>query len=781
MKFFNKCIKFILLIWTIFIISGATCLGQYSGGTGTEADPYQIATAEDLIRLGNTTEDYNSCFIMTADIDLACYEFTQAVIAPDDSTESGLQGSKFTGSFNGNNHTISNLTIDGSGNDCVGLFGMLYEAQVSHLNLKNVDIHGSKETGGLVGILYYSQIESISVSGHIEGDTYVGGLAGSSFALTYISEGPGTIATINTCRADVNVSGINYVGGLVGDNRSYIVSSFTNGVVNAQESFAGGIVGRNLYSTIRNCYAKASVNGSQHVGGLAGVNGGHFEKCYTTGDISGDNSVGGMVGALSSFPYGDNPTLTACFWDIQTGGVAQGVGNIAGSISYGKTTAEMQTLSTFTDAGWDFVGETDNGIKNIWLLPDGDYPQLRNITYSGGVGSSADPYQISTARDMIDLGYSVKDYDKCFIMTSDIDMGDYDFDKALIAPGFYEDYEFEGEKFTGSFDGDGHIIHNLTINAPQDNCVALFGSIGNGAEVKKLGLINANITGGNIVAGMVGYIYESTCNIDTVNRVNNCFVTGKITGTYVVGGLLGSINYCAIIEHNYSTARIIAENYAGGLIATNSSSQSAAGFWDSQTSQCDDSDGGIDKTTEQMHQKATFTDADWDFENIWAINDGFSYPYFIASQPKFKLDIEVKGSGSVLFEPAPVNGCYVPGTVITLTADDTGTFGMKGWQGVHLADGLVATVIMDSDKTILADFWITIEIDSLESLAKIGNDPNYPLDEHYILTANIDAWQTANWNDEESDEEILEGFEPMLTGTLKISGLSMMDLAIHIS
>ncbi|MBI9017473.1 MAG: hypothetical protein JEZ07_09465 [Phycisphaerae bacterium] len=86
---------------------------------------------------------------------------------------------------------------------------------------------------------------------------------------------------------------------------------------------------------------------------------------------------------------------------------------------------------------------------------------------------------------------------------------------------------------------------------------------------------------------------------------------------------------------------------------------------------------------------------------------------------------------------------------------------MKGWQGVHLADGLVATVIMDSDKTILADFWITIEIDSLESLAKIGNDPNYPLDEHYILTANIDAWQTANWNDEESDEEILEGFEPI--------------------
>ena len=64
-------------------------------------------------------------------------------------------------------------------------------------------------------------------------------------------------------------------------------------------------------------------------------------------------------------------TVVASFWDTQTSGQATSAGGT------GKTTAEMQTAKTFLDAGWDFVGETKNGMADIWWIDEGkDYPRL---------------------------------------------------------------------------------------------------------------------------------------------------------------------------------------------------------------------------------------------------------------------------------------------------------------------------------------------------------------------------------------------------------------------
>ena len=72
----------VLLVIACFNLLNST-LWAYSGGTGEPNDPYQIATAEDLIALGQEPNDYNDCFILTADIDLSGYSFGNAVIAPD--------------------------------------------------------------------------------------------------------------------------------------------------------------------------------------------------------------------------------------------------------------------------------------------------------------------------------------------------------------------------------------------------------------------------------------------------------------------------------------------------------------------------------------------------------------------------------------------------------------------------------------------------------------------------------------------------------------------------
>jgi hypothetical protein len=101
-----------------------TCLfvlpadAKYGGGSGTAQDPYQIATAADLILLGESPEDYDKHFILTADIDLdpnlpGRKVFDKAVIAP--AKTKYFEGTSFTGVFDGNGHTISHLTIAGEG------------------------------------------------------------------------------------------------------------------------------------------------------------------------------------------------------------------------------------------------------------------------------------------------------------------------------------------------------------------------------------------------------------------------------------------------------------------------------------------------------------------------------------------------------------------------------------------------------------------------------------------------------------------------------------------
>jgi hypothetical protein len=94
---------------------------QYSGGSGTADDPYQIATSADLIALGETPDDYDKHFILTADIDLdpnlpGRKVFDRAVIAPNSNSDGiWYQGTAFTGIFDGNGRSISHMTIVGEG------------------------------------------------------------------------------------------------------------------------------------------------------------------------------------------------------------------------------------------------------------------------------------------------------------------------------------------------------------------------------------------------------------------------------------------------------------------------------------------------------------------------------------------------------------------------------------------------------------------------------------------------------------------------------------------
>ena len=336
---------------------------KYSGGTGGPNDPYQIATAEDLMLLGESPDDCDKHFILTANINMdpnlpGRKVFDRAVIAPDmNDVEEGIQGTFFTGTFDGNDHTISHLTI--KGDSFLGLFGSLFGkgitgAIISNLRLEAVDVNGAGDyVGGLVGYFSGSIITTYS-TGTVIGEECVGGLVGYNSAI--IDNGRMYYSTIESCYSSADVSGVDCVGGLVGTN---------------------------LYGAITNCYATGSVVaspmnwwlpggvGSGLVGGgLVGENWHTISYCYATGNVvaSGNNFVPGVGGGLVGENNGE---VLYSFWDTQTSGQTVSGGGMP------KTTAEMQTASTFLEAGWDFVDETANGTEDIWWILEGqNYPHF---------------------------------------------------------------------------------------------------------------------------------------------------------------------------------------------------------------------------------------------------------------------------------------------------------------------------------------------------------------------------------------------------------------------
>ena len=161
--------------------------------------------------------------------------------------------------------------------------------------------------------------------------------------------------------------------------------------------------------------------------------------------------------------------------------------------------------------------------------------------YSGGTGERNNPYQINTAKDLIRLGHSPKDSGKHFILTADIDLdhnlpGGRVINRAVIPD------------FSGTFDGNGFIISNLTIVGDSD--LGLFGLIREGAEVNRLTIADASVIGsGDRIGILCG---RNGRNSMRAGRIVDCACTGEVSGNRYVGGLVG-MNYRGRILDCFST------------------------------------------------------------------------------------------------------------------------------------------------------------------------------------------------------------------------------------
>ena len=341
------------------LVSVALCLfalpahAGYDGGAGTVNDPYLIRTPEQMNSIGATPADWNKHFKLVADIDLGGYSGTAYNIIGTAVTES------FSGVFDGNDHTVSNLTLNSTRPWYTGLFGCV-SGQIKKLGLikPNVFSQGSS-VGSLAGYLDSGTItRCYARDADVSGDDYIGGLVGWS------------TGRIFNCYSTGKASGDWYVGGLVGFIADSTVNmSFSKASVSGNTS-VGGLAGMTGHETsiVSDCYATGAVKGGIYAGGLVGqVEQGRAYKCYSTGRVSGNQYAGGFTGYIRI--RGD---VIYCFWDTQASGQSTSPGGT------GKTTAEMRTISTFTDAGWDFwntwtICEGTNYPVLLWQIPSGDF------------------------------------------------------------------------------------------------------------------------------------------------------------------------------------------------------------------------------------------------------------------------------------------------------------------------------------------------------------------------------------------------------------------------
>jgi hypothetical protein len=235
------------------------------------AAPTPITTSQELLFLMNRTspfDDWSKDYILTCNPNMA-----GTICSPIGNDDEG----PFTGTFDGNGHTISNVTIDGDGgdDDYIGFFGFIgQEGVVYDLTLESVDMTGEYSVGGFVGI-NLGTIMNCSVSGEVHAYELAGGFAG-----------------VNANSIDQCSSSCNLLGGGEGD--SYIFGGFVGvNTFEFDEIFESETLSITM-PVISNCSASGNVECSSGAGGFVSLNLGYIYNCTATGNVDGENLISGF-------------------------------------------------------------------------------------------------------------------------------------------------------------------------------------------------------------------------------------------------------------------------------------------------------------------------------------------------------------------------------------------------------------------------------------------------------------------------------------------------------
>ena len=322
-------------------------------GDGSESNPYQIASLENLYWISDNWVYWDKHYIQTSNInasECARWAYTNEYSGW---KPIGTNAFPFTGTYDGQYYKIDSLSIFNGGYSNLinqGLFGVVRNAEISNLGLTNsyIFIPYGEKIGSLSGYCDSSTIKKCYCVGAVNGTEYVGGLVG------YLSN-----STVNEC---------------------YVKNGTYRGIVS--EYTAGGISGYSVNSDINNCYNNMYVSGGTPGSSPITTWSGYFEEVDTNVNI---NKCYSKQPSMAFSYYGLPESDNFCGWPVPyydwkplrfTESLRQA--------------EQMKAAQIYLDVGWDFVNETESGTEDIWDIDtsgviNGGYPYL---SWEDGVSSN---------------------------------------------------------------------------------------------------------------------------------------------------------------------------------------------------------------------------------------------------------------------------------------------------------------------------------------------------------------------------------------------------------
>ncbi|MBQ4899832.1 InlB B-repeat-containing protein [Paenibacillus sp. Marseille-P2973] len=376
----------------------------------------------------------------------------------------------------------------------------------------------------------------------------------------------------------------------------------------------------------------------------------------------------------------------------------------------------------------------------------------------GGTGTADDPYIITTASELASMLNNLNAYYK---LGKDIDLSGF---------SNFEPIGFDGNPFTGGFDGAGYTITGLKVNLPGEQYVGFFGYVGYGSKIKNVKLQNVQVKGSSMVGGLAGqsdgdisnsYVVGTVTGVQDVGgligkmdggTVNTSYASGSVTGTGNVGGLAGSTNYGNIqnsyadntvsgtsnvgglvglnggpIKNSLAVGRVTGASDVGGLVGKSTYSGVQNSIYDKETTgQSDDNNKGMPFTTAQMKDPSFVKIFYWDFDTIWsiAVNE---YPKLRVFQTSYTLTYDGNGNTTGT-SPASVSNpervaVPVPGNPGNLTRDG---YMFVGWNTKPDGSG---TKYDEGDNLVMGASNFTLYAQWTAAMAGSGT-----VDDPYIVT-----------------------------------------------
>jgi len=371
-------------------------------GEGTSASPFLISTADDLALLatlvneGNAT--YNAAYFrLENNIDLSVF--------PNWTPIGNVAANPFRGTFDGGNHTVSNMTINNATSNFQGLFGIIQNGTVRNIRVSGtINSPAASNVGGLAGRLYGGLIENAHADVNITSLLMTGGLLGQFWP------GDATSNIVRASSATGNITATGASGGLVGNASGAMIlieNSFATGNVTGTggaNGSLGGLVGTLISgATVRNCFATGSVSQTDgtvefNVGGLVGNANG--------GNILNSAALNPSVDAIVN-----TSTVTPNVGRVIGIGVAGGGANLTSNIAFSGMTGN------FTDNPATNSGATHRNGESVtanWIHENGAlggrFPSPPWTTANGylpGLGGTTQPMPSHIVPEVRSISLSV--------------------------------------------------------------------------------------------------------------------------------------------------------------------------------------------------------------------------------------------------------------------------------------------------------------------------------------------------------------------------------------